>query len=389
MNAKFQSGLRRVGCASLCCALPWWISSLFACVLSFELGAAEVTEFLRAVEPRGFEFPRDYGSHPEYQTEWWYLTGSLEDERGAVFGFQATWFRRGLRRTATPRTSTLAARDAILFHGALTDVNGKRFAHEHATSRAASTWAGSNTDGLNVWLFEHVLRSEADGTWSLNFTVQGRRVALKLRPRRPPLLHGATPGLSIKGSEPGQASYYVSHTRMEATGTLQASPGETPRAVRGTVWYDQEFGSNQLSADQIGWDWFSVPLDEGTDLMLYRLRRSDGSADPTSSGTLRFADGRRVHLSREAATVEVLKHWTSPHTGAKYPAGWTLTIPQERLELSVAPLLDDQELRTERSTNVNYWEGLCGFEGRVQDQPAKGRGYVELVGYAGAFKGRL
>ncbi|MCZ7648525.1 MAG: carotenoid 1,2-hydratase [Planctomycetota bacterium] len=352
-------------------------------------GREDAAVFPRAVEPRVFEFPRDHGSHPEYRTEWWYLTGALETEGGEVFGFQATWFRRALKPEAPARASTLAARDLILFHGALADVGRQAFAHDHAIARAASTWAGAAEGDLKVWLFENRLERRTDGSWALRFEVQGRRVELTLMPQRAPLLHGAAPGLSLKGPEPGQASYYYSQTRLVCRGALAREPGAEPLAVRGQAWFDQEFGSNQLAADQIGWDWFSAALDDGTDLMLYLLRHKDGTVEPLSGGTLRFNDGRRVHLKRGDVKVEVLARWTSPHTQAEYPAKWKLAIPAEKIELEVAPLVPDQELRTPGASGVNYWEGLCRFDGKVGPRPAKGRGYVELVGYAGAFLGGL
>lgn len=347
--------------------------------------------FARAIEPRTFTFPADFGAHPAYKTEWWYLTGALKTAGGAEVGFQATWFRTGLLPEAPARASKLAPRDLYLFHGACSDVAKQSFAHDHAACRGVSTWAGAKEGDLNVFLLGRTLAREADGSWRLRFDVKGRVFDLKLTPEREPLLHGEAPGLSRKGPEPGQASYYASVPRLKTTGTYQRETGGEKIEVTGLTWFDQEFGSGQLGKDQIGWDWFCAQLDDGTDLMLYQLRKDDGSVEALSSGTLRSEDGKRAHLKRGEYRIEVLESWTSPHTkdehgaAAKYPAKWKLTVPSREIELTVTPLLPDQELTTPGTTGVNYWEGLCKFEGSVGGKKASGRGYVELVGYAGRF----
>lgn len=370
-------GFRRCLRQALACC------SVAAVVLAAEAAAEN---FAQAIEPRVFAFPRDHGAHPEYRTEWWYLTGALEDQAGNPFGFQATWFRSALVPEASTRPSRLAARDLYFFHGALTDVTGRSFAHEADISRGASSWAGARLDDLDVHLFHHRFRRDGDG-FVATFHVEGRRVHLRLTSEREPLLHGASPGLSRKGSEPGQASYYYSLTRMRATGTIEREPGGDTIDVGGLVWLDREFGSNQLGEEQIGWDWFSVALSDGTDLMLYQLRREDGSIEPRSSGTLRTARGERLHLDRDEFTIEVLDRWTSPETGAEYPAKWRIRVPSREVDLAVRPLLANQELRTGDTTGVDYWEGLSDFRGRIGSTEVSGRGYIELVGYAGAFRG--
>lgn len=353
--------------------------------------AEEPKDFARAIEPRVFKFPEDFGAHPDYKTEWWYLTGALKTENGEELGYQATWFRAGLLPEKPARESKLAPRDLYLFHGGFSDVAKQSFAHDHLACRGVSTWAGADENRLNVFLLGRTLTREKDGLWRMKFEVKGRAFDLTLAPDREPLLHGESPGLSRKGAEPGQASYYVSVPRLKTTGTVQREPGGPPIKVSGLTWFDQEFGSGQLAKDQVGWDWFCAQLDDGTDLMLYQLRKEDGSIEPQSSGTLRFGDGRRVHLKREAYAIEVLDHWTSPNTKdekgapAKYPSKWKLTVPGEKIELEVTPLLPDQELVTPGTSGVNYWEGLCKFEGRVGEKKVSGRGYVELVGYAGRF----
>jgi predicted secreted hydrolase len=160
-------------------------------------------------------------------------------------------------------------------------------------------------------------------------------------------------------------------------------------AVTGTAWMDHEFGSAELGADLAGWDWFSVQLEDRSELMLYRLRRADGSSDPFSSGTVVFPDGRSRPLSFEDMTLEATDSWTSPVSHARYPIGWRLSIPSLAVDLKIAPFLEQQELRTSRSTQVSYWEGAVSVLGTKEGRPVKGRGYVELTGYAERLAGKL
>ena len=360
---------------------------LLVLLCSFPLGAVAQTEgFSRAVKSREFRFPRDHANHPDFKTEWWYFTGSVKTPDGALVGYQATWFRSALVARAPARRSPLAARDLFFFHGATTNTQTSEFVFDEAASRGAPTWAEAPTDKPRVVVLGQRAELGADGAWRLRFTIRGRRFDLRLVPERAPLLHGELPGLSRKGPESGQASYYASLTRLRTEGTIQLAAGEPPVAVRGHTWFDHEFGSNQLAVDQDGWDWFSVALDDGTDLMLYELRGKDGRAAPSSSGTVRTGDGQRVHLAREDFRVEVLDSWTSPLSGGEYPSRWRVRVPKSDIELEVRPVVADQELRTRRSTGVTYWEGLCEFSGSVNGRAVKGYGYVELVGYAGAFR---
>ena len=231
------------------------------CILSAPCLSSE--DFERAIAPRVFEFPKDFGSHPSFKTEWWYLTGALATERGEELGFQATWFRSGLARALPVRESKLAARDVFLFHGALSDVAAGRFTHDHAVCRGAANWAGAAEGKLDVFLLGRTLKRQDDGTWRLQFSVKGRELELTLKLENEPLLHGETTGLSLKGPGPGQASYYVSLPRLRTSGTVRREPGGKPERVSGWTWFDQEFGSNQLSDAQTGWDWFSARLDDG------------------------------------------------------------------------------------------------------------------------------
>lgn len=369
----------------------WSLRTLIVVALSISGSPTEPhaadSEFPQAIAPRVFEFPRDHANHPEYKTEWWYVTGVLETADGELFGYQATWFRSAMTPRKAVRPSNLGTRDLFFFHGALSDVNERKFHFDQAVSRGVSNWAGSRNDALDVFLFRNTLESRDDGSYHLRCRIKGRALDLVLSPERPALLHGKTPGLSQKGPRPGQASYYYSQTRMRTSGTIQLQgdgDGEVLE-VKGHSWFDHEFGSNQLGEDQVGWDWFSVALDDGSDVMLYLLRKNDGAVEPTSAGTLRRGDGQRVHLDREEFSIEVLDHWTGPESGGRYPSRWRLRVPRFEIDLEARPLIDNQELHTAGTTGVTYWEGLCEFRGKHGSREVSGRGYVELVGYAGAF----
>jgi predicted secreted hydrolase len=343
--------------------------------------AADIAEEFRiATAGYQYSFPRDHGAHEEYRTEWWYYTGQLTTKNGRLFGYQLTFFRRGMPRE---QTKTLPSQWAVthlyLAHFAVSDLSKDRFHYAEKMSRAALGKAGAERDRLHVWIDRWSVESPsaapatqilqaAEGEMAIRFTVS---------PEKPLVVHG-TDGISRKGS--AAASHYYSFTRLATTGTL--SIGGERFDVTGTSWMDHEFGSADLGKDLIGWDWFSLQLDDRTELMLYRLRRTDGSADPVSSGTFIDRDGHGRHLSIEDFTLEPTSYWTSQTSHARYPQRWRLTVPSQQLSLELVPLMAEQELRTSRSTQVTYWEGAIEATGSLQGQPAHGRGYMELTGYA-------
>jgi len=209
---------------------------------------------------------------------------------------------------------------------------------------------------------------------------------LQLTPRKPPILHGQN-GYSEKGPAQGQASYYASMTDLKTQGTLKLGSSENPIEVQGTSWFDQEFGSNQLSQDQKGWDWFSLHLSDGRDLMIYFLRLADGSVEPSSSGTLVAPDGTSCHLKLSDLRVSVLDRWKSPRSKGEYPSRWRIQIPSAKIDLTVTPLISDQELDTKDSTGITYWEGAVAGKGGSGGRGVSCQGYVELTGYAGSLGG--
>ncbi len=334
-----------------------------------------------AVPPYAFAFPRDHASHPDYRTEWWYYTGNLEAEGGGRYGFELTFFRVGIDRSREHDPSAWAFHTLYFAHLALTDIDADRFMFAEKLGRPALGLAGADSTRLHTWIDDWSVRLGDDGvTHRLDAAGKGFGLALDLAPEKPPAIHGEG-GVSRKAAGLGRASHYYSLSRMAAKGRIEQDGRTVP--VTGVAWMDHEFGSNQLAPDQAGWDWFSLQLDDGRELMLYRMRLKDGGTDPFSSGTLIGAEGRTTHLPREAFSIEATGEWKSGRTGAVYPAGWKVRVPSAGLDLAVTPNVADQELVTGGAVGVHYWEGSVRIGGRDGAHTASGVGYVELTGYAG------
>ena len=352
------------------------------CGVGVVAGMQEVSpQFWRAAtEDDTLVFPRDHASHPDYRIEWWYYTGNLEASSGRRFGYQVTFFRVGIDREPV-NPSRWAVRDLYMAHLAVTDVRAGRHVVAERLNRAGVGWAGARTDRLEVW--NEGWKLEQDGS-SHVLTVMSDRdafgVDLRLDAGKAPVMHGNN-GFSQKGSQVGNASHYYSLTRMRTSGRLTLD-GETI-AVEGLSWMDHEFGTTFLEPTQQGWDWLSLQFDDGTDLMVYLLRQQDGVRDPHSSGTLVDSQGGTVVLGVDDYQLVPGRTWSSPTSGAHYPVEWHLEIPSVALELEVRAAVDAQELHTERSTGVTYWEGAVDAVGTRDGQPVRGRGYLELTGYAG------
>jgi predicted secreted hydrolase len=339
-------------------------------------------EFRLAAEGYRYAFPRDHGSHEEFRTEWWYYTGQLTAKDGRPFGYQLTFFRRGMPREQTKTLpSQWAVTQLYLAHFAVSDLNKGRFHVAEKMSRAGLGKAGAASDRLHVWIDRWSAESPSavPGTQTLHAADGDLAIQFTVSPEKPLVLHGAN-GLSRKGAGVGQASHYYSFTRLATTGTLTV--GNESFDVTGTSWMDHEFGSADLADDLVGWDWFCLQLDDQRELMLYRLRRTDGSADPASSGTVIDRDGRGHHLLIGDFTLEPTSYWTSPASKAHYPQRWRLTIPSLQLSLELVPRMAEQELSTTHSTQVHYWEGAIETTGTVEGKPIHGQGYMELTGYA-------
>ncbi len=345
------------------------------------LRSADDRGYARAGAPREFSFPADHGPHPDFRTEWWYFTGNLATAEGRRFGFQLTFFRSALAPEMPERGSAWATRQAWLAHFTVSDVDGGRFSSFERWSRGALGLAGVRTAPFCVWVEDWSAQADGGAVFPLRLRAAQGDVAidLKLDQGKPPVLQGEH-GLSRKSSEPGNASYYYSLSRMPAAGTVRA--GAESFTVTGSAWMDREWSTSALGAGQVGWDWFALQLSDGTDLMLYQLRHAGGRPDPASSGSIVAPDGASRTLTFRDFSMEVLDRWRSPRSGARYPSRWRLRIPSEELDLTVTPLLAGQEL----DVSFRYWEGAVAVEGTHRGAPVTGRGYVELTGYTEAAR---
>ncbi len=339
---------------------------------------------------RAFEFPRDHGSHPDFKIEWWYVTGHLESDGGRRFGFQATFFRNAgpVPNPAAP-TNAFGHAPIHLAHVALLDTKTGRFFHQSRINRAG--WdADAARDTLAVrngnWSLR--LADARSGRMELSGNIGGdASFRLALAPTKPLVVFG-TNGVSRKGADPAAASHYLTFPRLAARGTVVV--GTERAAVTGLAWMDHEIGSSQLDAGQAGWDWACIQLDDGRDLMAYRMRRSDGTTDAHSTLAWIARDGGVRHFGPSEFGWEARGHWTSPATGARYPNHVRVRAPgvdgAPASEFFLLPLAEAQEL-TDPLGGVAYWEGAC----RVLDATGKpvGRAYLELAGYVGGLAERF
>ncbi len=340
--------------------------------------------FARVLEPRRFEFPRDHGPHHEFRTEWWYLTGNLDDDAGRHYGFQLTFFRFGLQPSVSRRESAWAARDIYMGHFALTDVGARQMTSFERIARDALGVAGASSEPFKVWIDDWRIESTGDALFPLSLyaSQDGFSLALTLEQTKPVVFQGDR-GMSQKSAEPGNASYYYSFTRLPVRGSLTLENG-TAQPVSGQAWMDREWGTSALADDQVGWDWFSIQLDDQTELMFYQLRRHDGSVDPNSAGTSVDAQGGAYTLAVRDVELVPIDYWTNPQ-GISYPVRWRMQVPREALTLE----LDAYVLNQELDHSVRYWEGAMSVHGMRENQPVAGYGYLEMTGYGDSCDERV
>lgn len=354
-------------------------------MLAIPLGHAK--EWKKAGPSYQWSFPEDHWARHDYKTEWWYFTGHLRsvDDPSRRFGYQFTFFRIGLSPTKPDLPSAWAAKDLIMGHAVLSDLEKKQHRFSEVLFRAIPLLGGfgSFPDSRVAWsrgpvgtdgLWELVWNGEA---YDFSMVDEHQKISLELstKPLKPLIFQGPN-GVSRKGEGDAEASHYYSFTRLETEGKVGIDGEEF--SVRGESWMDKEFGSNQLGNDKVGWDWFSLQLDDGRELMLYLLRSKDGKSD-FASGTLVARNGAPEYLTPGDWRLSATGSWHSPESEAVYPAGWILELPKEALRLKIVPTLADQENRSDLLPGLNYWEGSVDVLA-ADDAPA-GRGYVELTGY--------
>lgn len=364
------------------------------CLLALVLALSTVptfaadTGFTPVTGPCRLQFPEDHGPHPGYKTEWWYYTGNVRADTGERLGFQLTFFHRRFNPAGLPKThpgpvSAWRTHEIHLAHAAVSLLDGRRHLFAERTSRPVLGMAGTrvSADRVRVFLLDwssdirpdrHLLQVKTDA-----FSIH-----LALRPAKPPVAHGDS-GYIQKGSSPESAGCYYSLTRLETKGTITVE--NTPFTVEGSSWMDHEYGSAPLEPGIAGWDWFSLQLDNGTELMIYLMRQKDGTWHPVSNGTYVDGKGAGRRVPGKDVAVTVHRTWKSPHSRAVYPVSWRLTVAPLALDLMITANLADQEMRTSKSTGVTYWEGSVTASGTSAGHPVQGMGYVELTGYAKPF----
>lgn len=358
----------------------------FSCLLLAVSGFtlfAQADGYLPALPGYVFEFPRDHGSHDRFRTEWWYYTGHLTTDSGKSYGFELTFFRAGV--VAPPRRSNAGPwelGDVALAHFAITDPSRRQFRYYEKLNRFSPFTAGARAGSLSVFNEGWSAMTTADGRTRLRASSAGDAIDLVVAATKPPAIHGED-GVSVKAAGVGYASHYYSLTRMTGSGTVTI--GGKTESCTVLAWMDHEFGSSALRENQAGWDWFAIQLDDGTELMLYQIRRRDGTPDVTSSGSFIKADGEVIALKRGQFSIAARGRWKSPHSGAVYPMGWTITVPPLGLSVTLREKLRDQELITRSSTQVTYWEGAVEVTGNSGQTPVRGVGYVEMTGYDRPF----
>jgi predicted secreted hydrolase len=356
-----------------------------------------------------YQFPEDHGVHPTYKTEWWYYTGHLNAKPNTpqqhAFGYELTFFRTALTPpTATATLPSLTAwmpQSFVLAHFALTDVGQDSFVYQskfdrvnpYKTAFTAKPFgvALSNWQLTTVGFVNHgkdpIVRLQAsipEGTKS----PQPVAIDLTLTPAKPIVIHGKN-GVSQKANCKGCASHYYSYTRLVTVGTV--SQGNTATPVVGSSWMDHEFGSNQLTPNQVGWDWMAIQLSDGSELMLYLLRQATpkGGLDPNSAATWVSATGQTEHLKLGAFTLKATETWKSSKSGGVYPSKWVLTIPSKHLSLTLSPKVKAQELVFPTQVGLTYWEGACSVAGVMGKKAVTGNAYTEMTGYTAPFQQKI
>lgn len=332
--------------------------------------------FEYALSPRPFDFPADHASHPKFRSEWWYFTGNVNSATGAPFGFQLTLFRFALKPQPSESTSPWRRSNVYLGHFAVSDIDTGIFHNFERQSRPALDLAGAKGDPPRIWLRDWVieLADVKDEIWHLTAREAEVAIELELSSKRAVVPQGDN-GLSKKSAEPGNASFYYSIPRLAVTGSIATPTGD--HQVSGNAWFDHEWSTSALADGQLGWDWFSLQLSDGSDLMFYQIRNSSGQTDAASHGVLLKDDGSRATLRPDEIPFTVTRHWQSPTSGARYPAAWQIRIPGHNVELMVTPKLPHQEW----DKNFIYWEGAVEVSGVSAGVVVTGNGYVELVGY--------
>ncbi|MDZ7625723.1 MAG: lipocalin-like domain-containing protein [Ignavibacteriaceae bacterium] len=347
--------------------------------LSKAMGEVSDEDFSKAVEKRKFIFPDDHGPHPTFRTEWWYFTGNLTSDDNRKFGYQFTIFRTALSKEKSERNSEWNSNQIYMAHFAVTDIDGNEFYFDERFSREGNNLAGAQINPFKVWVEDwQIIQTESRTTFefptiSIRAKTDKAEINFTLEAIKPFVLQGDE-GLSQKGKQPGNASYYYSYTRLKTDGKIIIAGKEFN--VKGFSWMDREWSTSALSEDQKGWDWFALQLDDNTEIMYYQMRKKDGTSDVFSKGVFVDEKGASQLIKKDDVVLEVTDYWESPD-GEKYPSGWNLQIPSKEIDLKITPAVKNQLM----DVAIRYWEGSVKIEGTKSNTDIRGRGYVELTGY--------
>lgn len=325
----------------------------------------EVTPFYRV------KIPDDFYYKNNYRVQWWYFTGQLFDLRGEEYGYELTFFVIDVQKRRYK--SKFGVNKLYISHFSLTDVNNRKFLYIEKIDSGIYNFSGAKDDKLSVWVGQDRLEGNYDKFY-IKAQNDNIKINLNLKPKKPLVLNGEN-SYSRKSEDSYLfSSIYFSYTNIEAEGFI--SINNVIKRVKGKSWFDREIFTRVLSHSQKGWDWFSIRLDNDCEIMLYLLRKRDGTVDRYSSGTIVYRDGTYRHLRLDEFNIKVLSYYKSKKTKTNYPSKWLISIPSERLFLKITPMVKDQEILAYTSINNHYWEGLCKVEESVT-----GRAYVELTGY--------
>lgn len=351
-----------------------WIASLLCLIAACAFAAPPV--FSPVVPGKPLSFPRDFGAHPDFRTEWWYVTGWLETPDKKPLGFQITFFRSATDHDAA-NPSKFAPKQLIIAHAALSDPAAGKLLHDQKIAREGFGRAYARQGDTDVKLDDWRFVRNANGSYRATLKAREFTLDFSLAPSQSPMPQGEN-GFSRKGPKPGQASYYYSEPQLKVSGNV--SRDGKAMTVSGTAWLDHEWSTSVLDPDAAGWDWVGINLDDGSSLMAFQIRSKAGPA-LWAHAALRSPDGKVRQFGPEQVRFHPLRNWRSPRTGASYPVATKIETGPISWEL--APLQDDQELDSRQSTGAVYWEGAVTV--RRDGKPA-GRGYLEMTGYVKPLK---
>ncbi len=362
-----------------------WLILIFTLVALSCSSSVPVYESIQRQRP--VVLPRDHYAHDDYQTEWWYYTGTLDAEDGRTFGFELVFFKRRTENDfylGIPVPGRWLSNPAHLAHFAIADPQRRELYYRERMGRdyrMSNGFAGARSDAYHVWLHDWSVR-EIDGAHVLSAVTRVYNFQVSLRSPKPPVLHGED-GYFVKDVTANgvHGTYYISYTHLVGDGVLYIKG--KPLAVKAKAWMDHEYGTHQLSPQQVGWDWFSLRMKDNSELMVYLLKQADGRHSSFSKATYVRPDGSVVRLNYEDLVVEPGRAWRSPReNGGRYVLEWVIRIPKLNAVYRVTPVFDDSEIDSAMSTNVRYWEGMIRVQAEVDGQPVAGNGYMEICGSA-------